>query len=478
MNDLSHYTKLKTEPIKAVVIGEKKIDGLIFFNAYESEVLGTILEQNIRVFSLEGPDYHTIEPALKPISELSGGLHFLIGNGEDDETNVATVISEIDEILKAGAVPPSRYRVVHKDSIRYNSSTNGNPYPIFVPYSNVKKLTFFIDMLNTGYVYNLKITKGPENVNLPDFRQTYYWGEIEYTVPRYLAEIEQSLSEPTEWEYSYECGSTECYSLMVAIVELEESPSSPIPGDDIEITVTTSSEEDFIADLNVESATSLKGTEFAIYARLEKNGHPINSPNLTVTAHVSFFSDDASVGGLYPKIVPLLDDGAGNPDLTANDGIYSGSILPISYPGGERGVYQITVSASHRHQQEEGKRAAAVMLKTQGNSTKTSPLPVDQVSIRCGSGYQGCFSERVTEPFMKYADLKRRIEFRGTDTFFFELKAAASRILDFKVEPLDNASDTYRFSWTEPKIMTAFGAGRARIYVFIILKISTKYFQQ
>ncbi|CAL8129452.1 unnamed protein product [Orchesella dallaii] len=60
---------------------------------------------------------------------------------------------------------------------------------------------------------------------------------------------------------------------------------------------------------------------------LEKNGHPINSPNLTVTAHISFFCDDASFGGLCPRFVPLLDDGSGNPDLTLNDGIYSGSTL-------------------------------------------------------------------------------------------------------------------------------------------------------
>ncbi|CAL8129451.1 unnamed protein product [Orchesella dallaii] len=67
------------------------------FPASESEVLGTILEQNIRVFSLEGSDYNTLEPASKRISYLYGGLHFLIGTGEDDETNVATVVSEIDD---------------------------------------------------------------------------------------------------------------------------------------------------------------------------------------------------------------------------------------------------------------------------------------------------------------------------------------------------------------------------------------------
>ncbi|CAL8129449.1 unnamed protein product [Orchesella dallaii] len=125
---------------------------------------------------------------------------------------------------------------------------------------------------------------------------------------------------------------------------------------------------------------------------------------------------------------------------------------------------RITVSASHKPQEEEGKRAA-VILETQGNSTKTSSLPVDQVSIRCGKGYQGCFSERVTEPFMKFADLKRRIEFRGTDIFYpGNYYTAASRIVDFRVEPLPNAINSYRFSWTEPKIMSEYGEVRADSY--------------
>jgi len=101
-------------------------------NAFESEVLATILEQNIRIFTLEGMDPYSfgIEPALKRLTQLSGGLHFSIGTGEDDEANVATVMSAIDDVLKAGTIPPSQFRVVRaiKFSCNFNYKSILNGY--------------------------------------------------------------------------------------------------------------------------------------------------------------------------------------------------------------------------------------------------------------------------------------------------------------------------------------------------------------
>ncbi|ODN06571.1 Calcium-activated chloride channel regulator 4 [Orchesella cincta] len=431
-----------------------------FLPAYESEVLATILEQNIQVFALEGRDDYVMEPALQRLTQLSGGSHFSVGTGEDDETNVASIMSAIDATLKAGAVPPSRYRVAHKGTIMYNSDNTGTPIPISVLYGNVKKVSFFLSLLNTAFSSSFAITKGPDSVDqLPSFAETYIWGKSEFSITHHLAEIEQNFDEPTDWEYSYNCGGFECFSMMVVIVELEEAPASPLPGDEIEITISTSVEEDSISDLTVESAASLKGTEFGIYARLEKNGHPINSPDLEVTAHIHFFSDQGSFDGLYPKIVPLVDDGAGSPDFTANDGIFSGSILPISYPSGDQGAYQIFVVA-----------------KLRPKASPRSPLPIDQVSIKCGSGYLGCYSETVTEPFVKFADLRRRIVFKGTDSFYPGLLAASSRILDFRMKPHPSFQNGYNLIWTQPKVMTEYGAVRAEEYEIFYTEDFNKLF--
>ncbi|ODN06580.1 Calcium-activated chloride channel regulator 4, partial [Orchesella cincta] len=153
-----------------------------FLPAYESEVLGTILEQNIKVFALEGRDDYVIEPALQRLTQLSGGSHFTIGTGEDDETNVASIMSAIDLTLKAGAVPPSAIElyVAHKGTILYNPENTGTPIPISVLYSNVKKVSFFLSLLNTALSSNFTITKGPDSLDqLPSFVETYIWGKSE-----------------------------------------------------------------------------------------------------------------------------------------------------------------------------------------------------------------------------------------------------------------------------------------------------------
>ncbi len=84
---------------------------------YESEVLATIVTQNIRLFALEGTDDQadSLSPyRLKNLTEMSGGLHFEIGTGNPEQNieHVNNMITEVDAILTIGRVPSSRYRLV------------------------------------------------------------------------------------------------------------------------------------------------------------------------------------------------------------------------------------------------------------------------------------------------------------------------------------------------------------------------------
>lgn len=297
--------------------------------------------------------------------------------------------------------------------------------------------------MDSNSLSDLAISSAPDGVtDLPKFEPINQWGKTENTYKSFLAKWVatpgQPLLDPSTWYYTFMgkfVYDTDTYTVVMA--ELEEDGNEGKPDDDLTIAIFTSADEDDnMVDLNVQTDASLKGTVFSIYALLEKNGHPINSPELEVTAHVLHFLEGSDTDFSSPvKFAATnnlrLTDSGKSVDLTANDGIYSGSFVASS-EFRDRGVFQIFVTAT--------------LLKKTDPRSADSLASYYQLTQRCGSGYQGCWSETVTEPFFVVAELTRRIRFVGTDTFI----GASSRVLDLHASEI--SPGRYKIEWTEPSL--------------------------
>lgn len=320
----------------------------------------------------------------------------------------------------------------------------------------MKSVSFYFHTISKSYeIGGLHISSGPDSVTLPPFNEVSQWSKSEFDYVTYLAKWTadpgQHLLEPSSWTYTFDGYTYDCDTLMVVLAELEEDEVSAEDGDVTVSIFTSATEDDNLVDLNVETAASLKGTAFSIYALVEKNGHSINSPDLEVTAHIMHFREGEDIynnfiAPIELAVVPLTDNGqsmAPSIDLTANDGIFSGNYIPSSenWGGllGDRGVYQIFVTARLVH-------------KTARTLDISAPY---QLTQRCGSSYQGCWSETVTEPFFAMAELNRRLKFKGAETF----AAAATRVLDLRISEM--APRRYNIEWTEPSVHISTGAGAA-----------------
>lgn len=258
--------------------------------------------------------------------------------------------------------------------------------------------------------------------------------------------------------------------MMIVIAELGPDESKDDPPHGIEMSVSTSADWDSTMNYLTTGSVTLKGTLFTIYAKLEKNGNAINSEDLRVTGNVICYRETAETMGLglTAGSTPLLDNGM-DPDMTANDGIFSGNFIPLvsepDYVNGN-GMAQVFVTATLKDRSDE-----AVTQK----SIFKSPLPIDQKLIRCGSGYQGCLSEPVSTYFFLHADLPRRILFGGTEIFpdLRESKhVTTTRITDLRLRENPEISAIFQLVWTEPRVELDNGPDTPKEYV---IRFTTKF---
>lgn len=94
-----------------------------FYPAFESDVLATLLEQNIRLFAIEGEDSIATDGyRLKNIAEMTGGMHVgldeVIPPNKKITEEVDTMMTKIGEIMTDGHIPKGRYRVVSKKTFK------------------------------------------------------------------------------------------------------------------------------------------------------------------------------------------------------------------------------------------------------------------------------------------------------------------------------------------------------------------------
>lgn len=186
------------------------------------------------------------------------------------------------------------------------------------------------------------------------------------------------------------------------------------------------------------SAVNASGP-FIIYAELKKGARPV--AEALVTAFIRH-PDSSTVSRLQ-----LVDNGAGDPDITANDGVYSRYFTEFR----ETGRYDVTVEANDND-------LSAVIIGASGSDFE-SRFPA-------GADYPSCCGSRVPDTFSQKTNRFTRISHYGS--FFATTSTPSrdvlppSRITDLRVVSTDNRRLAVTLNWTAPG--NDFSEGQARRY--------------
>lgn len=175
-------------------------------------------------------------------------------------------------------------------------------------------------------------------------------------------------------------------------------------------------------------SSAVNATEkFLIYAELKKGSHPV--AKAMVTALIRHPGTD-SITRLH-----LIDNGAGDPDITQNDGVYSRYFTDFT----SSGRYDLTVLAN------DNDVSAVVIGASNGDFESRFPE---------GAEYPSCCGSRVSDSYSQKTSRFTRINHYGS--FFVTVPKPErdvlppSRITDLRVVSTDNRRMAVTFNWTAP----------------------------
>uniref|UniRef100_A0A147BHD2 Putative calcium activated chlorine channel n=1 Tax=Ixodes ricinus TaxID=34613 RepID=A0A147BHD2_IXORI len=167
--------------------------------------------------------------------------------------------------------------------------------------------------------------------------------------------------------------------------------------------------------------------KFIIYAELKKGSHPV--AKALVTAFVRRPDTD------IVSRVHLIDNGAGDPDLTENDGVYCRYFTDFTGTG----RYDLTVVAN------DNDVSAVIIGASDGDFESRFPE---------GAEYPSCCGSRVSDSYSQKTNRFTRTDHYGS--FFVTTEKASkdvlppSRITDLRVVSTDNLRMAVTFNWTAP----------------------------
>lgn len=168
----------------------------------------------------------------------------------------------------------------------------------------------------------------------------------------------------------------------------------------ITIDVSTSAERGHV-DM---SQQGFKMVPFAIYAKIEMNQQRVLGLE-KVTAMVRL--EGAHDSHISYWIIPLSDDGRGQPDVAGRDGIYSAVFTPA-----EDGLYRVSVSAI-------GETGLGVNFQDMTIVNHIGSLmPRDQLSLGCkNSSKPRCLSAVPRGNFVRVQDMAGTVAVENAATF-------------------------------------------------------------
>lgn len=175
-------------------------------------------------------------------------------------------------------------------------------------------------------------------------------------------------------------------------------------------------------------SSAVNGSDrFIIYAELKKGSHPVAKAMVTALIR---HPDTDSITRLH-----LIDNGAGDPDITQNDGVYSRYFTDFT----STGRYDLTVVANDND-------VSAVVVGA-SSAEFESRFPE-------GAEYPSCCGSRVSDSYSQKTSRFTRINHYGS--FFVTLPKPErdvlppSRITDLRVVSTDNRRMAVTFNWTAP----------------------------
>jgi hypothetical protein len=176
----------------------------------------------------------------------------------------------------------------------------------------------------------------------------------------------------------------------------------------------------------------VKAVPFTIFAKVEIDGQRVLSLE-SVSASVILTNRFSR----QTWSIPLLDDGSYLPDVSANDGIYSGIFTPPL-----DGLYKIYVTVTHHRLTNEVSQESV-------NVTSLGRLiSEDQSRFGCrGSTNRRCIAAPVSDSLARTFDLVGTVYVAHSITFL----PKPTKIIDFKASLAPQFK--VRFSFTSPKIL-------------------------
>ncbi|XP_064487993.1 calcium-activated chloride channel regulator 1-like [Ornithodoros turicata] len=188
------------------------------------------------------------------------------------------------------------------------------------------------------------------------------------------------------------------------------------------------------------NASSVNASQaFILFAELKKGSRPVADAMVT-----AFIRHPKS--GTVSRI-QLIDNGAGDPDITARDGVYSRHFTGFTVTG----RYDLRVEANDND-------LSAVVIGTSGVETESRTPSDAEIPSCCGS--------RVPDAFSQKSSRFTRISHYGS---FFVITQSAdrdelppSRVTDLRVTVIDNRRLAVTLNWTAPG--NDFSEGQASKY--------------
>lgn len=220
---------------------------------------------------------------------------------------------------------------------------------------------------------------------------------------------------------------------MVYLEASIETNDKTIPSGNLDIQISTSVENNYL-DFD-RSRRVTKVAPLSIFAIVESQSQRVFGLE-SVFATVIYEN-------LRQWTVPLHDDGVGLPDVSENDGIYSGIFTPP-----QNGVYKISVTVTHSHGTDEESGDVVNLL---GHL-----IPMDQSEFGCSptSTERRCKAATISGNLTRSENMLGTILVEHSITF----SPRPLRILDFRVTTLPENKLTFEF--TSPKVLGIDGASK------------------
>ena len=252
----------------------------------------------------------------------------------------------------------------------------------------------------------------------------------------------------TTWQYEVEWypGGDESQTNVVMV---ESKPRNLGTFGLVDVSLWTSSDAEGASGGDTVTASS----PIALYVRVARGDSPVMAARVTVEVVVSFGDNGTEI---ISEPIRLHDRGSGDPDLVANDGIYSRYLT--DYP--RAGRYRFRVTA-----EDDGGKAYTIQRGRDGRAMPTKPPDSRVTPVCCGS------SIRVPGDLKSFSSFKRVLNAGGPVLHLVAVPDGSggdemqpARIADMRIA-VDGEKSAVEAMWTAPG--DDFDHGSASGYKFV-----------